>query len=153
MTTISSLRIGEENEASSLVIKVFNKFIAKDYSEEGLRTFIEFASSNRIKASLEQGNIILTAKVKDKLIGIIEMRNDFHITLFFVLEENQRQGIGKKLLYKALQICRQRVPDFKNITVNSAPYTIPIYKKLGFIETGPCEIKQGIIFTPMEYVI
>ena len=38
------------------------KFIAKDYSEEGLKTFIEFASSNRIKTGLKQGNIILTAK-------------------------------------------------------------------------------------------
>ena len=62
MTTISSLVFGEENEASSLVIKVFKKFIAKDYSEEGLKTFIEFASSNRIKTGLKQGNIILTAK-------------------------------------------------------------------------------------------
>ena len=83
----------------------------------------------------------------EKLAGVIATRNQgTHITLFFVDKTYHRQGIGKHLfeLVKADN-------STGTITVNSSPYAVEIYKRLGFTPTGPEEISDGIRFTHMEY--
>ena len=39
----------------------------------------------------------------------------------------------------------------KRFTVNAAPYGIPIYKRLGFVEVDTEKNVGGVIFTPMLY--
>jgi len=36
------------------------------------------------------------------------------------------------------------------MTVNSSPYAVPIYHKLGFKDTGSEQVVNGLRFTPME---
>lgn len=72
-----------------------------------------------------------------------------HISLFFVLKEFQRKGIGKELLHISTEICLKDKPNLSQITVNSSPNAIRIYEKLGFAKVGPEQLVNGIIFTPM----
>ena len=39
----------------------------------------------------------------------------------------------------------------EEMTVNSSPYAVPAYQKLGFEATEAQQLKDGIIYTPMKY--
>ena len=54
-------------------------------------------------------------------------------------------GIGKALFNAVKNEC----PSDK-ITVNSSPYAVPIYHKLGFTDTDTEQVVNGLRFTPME---
>lgn len=41
-------------------------------------------------------------------------------------------------------------PAIKGLTVNSSPYAVEIYKRLGFVSTDVMQEKDGIIFIPMK---
>lgn len=82
----------------------------------------------------------------DNLIGVIATRNKgTHIALFFVDGRYHSQGIGKKLFKIAL-----KNNPYDKMTVNSYPYAIPVYYKLGFLDTDKDQVVNGLRFTPME---
>ena len=76
----------------------------------------------------------------------MHIRNS-HIALFFVEPCFQRQGVGRALFLAANDACL-----LDEMTVNSSPYAIEIYKKLGFHAFSEEQLKDGIRFTPMKYV-
>ena len=45
------------------------------------------------------------------------------------------------------------VEDECRLTVNASPYGAAFYRRLGFRDLGPERQQDGIIFTPMEYII
>jgi predicted GNAT family N-acyltransferase len=45
---------------------------------------------------------------------------------------------------------RKRAPD-RTLTVNSSPYAVPVYAKLGFVPTDREQVQSGIRYTPMIY--
>ena len=136
--------IGEnKNAAMDLAIKVFMRFEAPSFSEEGINEFV-----NTVKNPEYVNNFkVFGAFIGEMLIGVIATRkNGSHIALFFVDEKYQRQGIGKALFYEILKYA----PD--TLTVNSAPYAVEIYKKLGFKPDCGEKISNGIRYTPMTYI-
>ena len=144
---------GEEVDVSSMVIKVFNQFVAYEYNDEGKTTFLSFVEPKRIKSGFNKGDIVLAAKYSEKIVGIIEIRNDSHIALLFVSSEYHKQGIAKALWVKAMDLCITRVSSLEKFTVNSSTFAIPVYKKMGFSICGEKQTKNGIVFTPMKLKI
>ncbi|MHB1365433.1 MAG: GNAT family N-acetyltransferase [Eubacteriales bacterium] len=69
---------------------------------------------------------------ENQLIGLLAMRGEGHIALFFVKNEFQRQGFGRKLFEFALQN-----NSAEKITVHSSPYATEIYHRLGFNDITP----------------
>ena len=41
-------------------------------------------------------------------------------------------------------------PSRGGFTVNSSQYALPFYEKLGFIQVGPEENREGVVYTPMK---
>ena len=39
----------------------------------------------------------------------------------------------------------------KVVTVNSSPFAIKVYEKLGFTATGIRQVSDGIVYIPMRY--
>ena len=74
------------------------------------------------------------------------MRQPQHIADFFVKEEYQRKGHGRRL-FDTMRC------DYENqvFTVNSSPYAVEIYRKLGFMESDNEQIVDGLSFTPMKF--
>ena len=64
---------------------------------------------------------------------------------------NPRQGIARALFSTLRDHCRT-APDTPRITVNSSPYAVGAYRRLGFRATGDERTVDGIRFTPMEYL-
>jgi len=58
-----------------------------------------------------------------------------------------QKGIGRKLFEYALE-----KSTGNKITVNSSPYAVEVYKKLGFVPNSGEQVVDGIRFTPMTYI-
>ena len=139
---IKELNKNKLNEALSLVWKVFNEYEAPDYNKEGIEEFHKCINDTSYLATLR----VFGAFEGDNLLGVIATRSEgTHIALFFVDGKYHRQGIGKKLFKTVLDNNTSN-----KITVNSSPYAIPVYHKLGFCDTNKEQVINGLIFTPME---
>jgi ribosomal protein S18 acetylase RimI-like enzyme len=87
------------------------------------------------------------------IAGVIEVRDYNHISLFFVKKEYQNRGVGKKLTELAITKCREHQPAATYIDVNSSPYAVHIYEKMGFVKQSEEQIKNGIRFTPLKLTL
>ncbi|MEM1484245.1 GNAT family N-acetyltransferase [Oscillospiraceae bacterium PP1C4] len=142
--TIRQLQHHEIQSALDLVWTVFTKFEAPDYSEKGVNTFRQFINDKTMTNRL----LIYGAFICDKLVGVLAIRDESHISLFFVQKEYHQQGIGRNLFEYAVQNCKS-----DKMTVNSSPYAVEIYHKLGFADTNTEQTMDGIRFTPMVVYI
>lgn len=135
-----------ENEidlALDLTWSVFKQFEAPDYSKEGIKEFYNSIHNEEWLAMLE----LFGAFKKNELIGVIATRNGgSHIALFFVRGDYHKQGIGRRLFERVLQ---ENQVDI--LTVNSSPFAVLVYQKLGFEDTAPEQVTNGIRYTPMVY--
>ncbi len=140
-TIIRKLLDKEISTGLELSWKVFCEFEAPDYSDEGVDEFRKSIYDPDYLKMLE----CYGAFVDGDLAGIIALRSEgTHIALFFVRKEYQRQGIGKMLFKEALHH-----NSSGKMTVNSSPYAVPIYHRLGFSDTDIEQTVNGIRFTPM----
>ena len=136
-------------EVSELATRVFNEFVAPEYSSEGVQEFYRYIQPSAFRARAQTNHFGLITLEQDKVVGVIEMRDHNHVSLLFVAPKFQRRGIAKELLRRALQICRANEPRLSEISVNSSSYAVPIYERLGFRKAGGRQIRNGIGFLPM----
>ena len=148
---IEKLRMDELPEAVRVIEATFLKFEAPDYSEEGVANFFQFANEATLREKLQINMKMYAAKVDGRIAGVIGFRNNSHISLLFVLEAYQRNGIARALCNRAMEQCRNAGTD--RITVNSSPYAHEVYRKLGFSDTKPMQEVDGIRFHPMHKAI
>lgn len=132
--------------SKELVKRVFMTFEAPDYAEEGVEHFLHYVDVELDQELAENKLVIWCAKADEKNVGILAVRLPDHLALLFVDEAYQRQGIAGKLFQTMFY---ELTPV--ELSVNSSPYAIPIYEKLGFEKTGTEEIVSGIRFQPMRY--
>lgn len=138
---IREIRQEEVEKALCLVWKVFQEYEAPDYTKEGVEEFYKsIHDENYLSKLCWYGTF-----VQEELVGIIATRNEgTHIALFFVEGKYHRQGIGKRLCQTV-----RSVNNSNKMTVNSSPYAVPIYHKLGFKDTDTEQVVNGLRFTPM----
>ena len=137
--TIRELSETEIPIAMKLIWEVFMEFEAPDYSQEGIDEFRHFLDNQDGIKKLQ----FFGALSQNRVVGVLAMREE-HISLLFVKKEFHRQGIAKRLFqYMLAQIKSDR------ITVNSSPYAVEIYVRLGFTATNSEQITNGIRYTPM----
>jgi len=139
-------------DALELVWSVFSEFEAPEYDPEGIAVFREFIAFDSISEMLSAGTMHVWGSFEEAVLtGVTAMRGPGHISLFFVRKEYQRRGIARSLFTVVEQNCRNLKLD--NITVNSSPYAVVIYRRLGFVDTDLETVTNGIQFTPMRYDI
>jgi Acetyltransferase (GNAT) family. len=141
---IEKIEKAQREKAIALIHAVFHQFEAPDYSPKGVGIFKKTALYNEdFMDTLE----LFGAYDGERLIGIIATRNrGNHIALFFVDGSFHRQGVGKKLF----QTVVENSPG-NEITVNSSPYAVAVYHRLGFVDTNIEQNVNGIKFTPMQF--
>lgn len=136
-----------------LIIDSFNLFIGEGYSDEGKEEFYRFVNPLSVEERMKEDNQMIVAQVKEDIVGVIDRRSISHISLFFVDENYLRHGIGKKLLNRAIESIRNTDSEVEYITVNSSPYALEIYRRLGFETTSDEQVVNGIRFIPMRMKI
>lgn len=138
-------------EAMGLAWKTFLEFEAEEYGPVGIRNFEDFITDSALKRMFDMGKYqMIVALSGGRIVGMITLRNEIHISLLFVDKEHHRCGIGCALIRAMAEYVKNEVGKDR-ITVNAAPYGTGFYHRIGFKDTGPLTHKDGIIYTPMEY--
>lgn len=131
------------NEVIQLIKQTFLEFVAPDYDEVGIKNFFRFAEDVDLLKQL----VFYAALHNDKITGILAVDDRLnHICLFFVDKDLQNTGIGTALFKRFLN---EFMP--KAVTVNSSPFAVKVYEKLGFTATDSRQVSDGIIYIPMRY--
>ncbi len=137
-------------EALALVWRVFLEFEAPDYTEEGVQEFRGTIAEENVRTKIAAGEMKLWACTHEgSIVGVIAVRPVCHICLLFVDGAFHRRGIARALLDQVLAFCKKS-GSCGEITVNSSPYAVEIYRRLGFILTGDEQLVNGIRFWPMQ---
>ncbi|MET0018350.1 GNAT family N-acetyltransferase [Oscillibacter sp.] len=138
---IRELAKEEYGAALDLAWEVFGEFEVPDYTPQGAQAFYASIHDPDYLARLR----IYGAFEGNTLIGVLATRNGgAHIALFFVRGAYHRQGVGRRLFFRA---CQENSAG--QMTVNSSPYAVEVYRRLGFCETGAKQTTDGIRYTPM----
>ena len=150
---ITSFQNGQELLVYLLIKKVYDEFVSIDYTEEGNRVFYDWIEPSKM-AERQQNQInILIATIDSEIVGMIEIRDNNKISLLFVDKKHHGLGVAKKLFQEALKKSILRDANLNTFLVNASPYSIPVYRKLGFIETDVMQEKFGIKYLPMAMTI
>lgn len=142
----------EWEDAMRLSWKTFLEFEGDVYPPEGIRNFQDFITDSELKRRFLAGSYqVMAAYEGTKIVGIISLRNQNHISLLFVEKNYHKRGIGRALVlalaeYACVEMGQNR------LTVNASPYGVEFYHRLGFADTAPERQQNGIIITPMELV-
>lgn len=140
----------EWDDAMALAWRTFMQFEAKDYTPEGIESFQDFITDTVLHRMFVMGSYqLFGAYDNSKMVGMISLRNETHISLLFVDEKYHRIGIGRKLIeYVSDYVLNEE--GHHMITVNAAPYATGFYHRVGFIDTDTEQTNDGIRYTPME---
>lgn len=150
---IRSAYRNEWQDAMALAWKTFLRFEADVYTSEGVNNFRNFITDSTLYRMFVMGAYqMFVALDQGKVIGMITLRNPTHISLLFVDEKYHRRGIGRALVKYLTEYLLSEVGVSK-VTVNSSPYGVEFYHKLGFRDIRSEEKKDGIIYTPMEFIL
>ncbi len=141
------------DDVMSMTWRTFLRFEADDYTKEGIRSFLDFITDSVLYRMFLNGTYhMFVAEDRGRIIGMITLRNDTHISLLFVDEAYHRQGVGSCLMKTLWDFIRIELGK-KMVTVNASPYGVAFYHKLGFCDLGPEVTKDGIRYTPMKRLL
>ena len=152
---VRKIKSEEYNDVMKLVLEVYMEFEAPIYGEEGVNTFYRDVINNKeYKKDFEKGNnMIFGAFYENHIIGVVGTRGKSHISLVFTKKEHHRKGVASKIIKVVMNEIESNNPEVKEITLNSSPYGLSFYHSIGFIDTDVEKITDGIIYTPMKYVL
>ena len=143
----------EWQDAMALAWKTFLRFEADVYTPEGVKNFENFITDSTLHRMFVMGTYqLFVALYQAKIVGMITLRDSSHISLLFVDEAYHRRGIGRALIKYLTEYLLAEVGTDR-VTVNASPYGTPFYHKMGFRDLRPEESKDGIIYTPMEFIL
>lgn len=151
--SIDFLRPEEAGVVAALVEVSFRRYVAPYFGSQGEATFLSYASADGLRERLALGHWSLVAYQDQRPVGMIEVRDNCHVALFFVTPDRQRQGIGRQLLEHALTECRRRRPGLCAVDVNASPNAVDAYRKLGFRATDSFQEQDGIRYRPMQLTL
>jgi ribosomal protein S18 acetylase RimI-like enzyme len=141
----------EKSGVLGLIWRVFEEFEAPDYTDEGIKEFQSFIAAQSVKERMSRRELLFWGCWRDnRLVGAIATRPPCHISLLFVDKEYHRRGIAKSLFRTAVGFYIEN-SSFDKMTVNSSPYAVEVYRRLGFVDTDSEQIVNGLRFTPMRH--
>ena len=148
--SVERAKEGEWEDAMALAYRTFMKFQGDVYTEEGVQNFVEFITDNKLfRMFQEQEYHLWVAKdAGEIIIGMGSLRSGNHISLLFVDEKWHKTGVGRAIMTEMENFVK--AADMDSITVNSSPYAVDFYHKLGFADLSEEQLNSGMYITPMR---
>ena len=132
--------------------RCFEESIRPFYTEEGALLFYTYILPQQLCERAANGALLLVAEEDGNVIGVAELRDGNHLSMFFVEPEFQNSGIGRKLLEKLWGLAKKLDHSIKGFTTYAAPGAVEAYRHLGFEATGAETLESGVRYTPMSTV-
>ncbi|MDE7000676.1 MAG: GNAT family N-acetyltransferase [Lachnospiraceae bacterium] len=140
----------EWDDAMALAWRTFMQFEARDFTPEGVESFQDFITDTVLYKMFVLGSYqLFGAYDNSRMIGMLSLRGETHISLLFVDEQYHRMGIGRGLIEYVSEYV-QTEEGHGSITVNAAPYATGFYHRVGFVDTDVEQACDGIRYTPMK---
>ncbi|AJQ96163.1 acetyltransferase [Gynuella sunshinyii YC6258] len=105
-------------------------------------TLTESAFAQRLTSSEFQNYVV---EQDGLIVGYLSIKQGDYLYHLFVAEAFQGNGIARRLWLHARSQTSAKV-----FRLRSSIYAVPVYKRLGFEESGPLGTIEGISFQPME---
>ncbi|GAB6147413.1 hypothetical protein JCM12294_48620 [Desulfocicer niacini] len=149
----SIMKPGQEEAVIDIVKEAFDEKVAPDYTKEGIEEFYKFANKKTLAERSKTNTFTLIAYQGQKAVGIIEIKEYCHVSMFFVKPEYQKKGFGKALFNEALSLISAQKNGTSKLTVNSSLNAVTSYERLGFKIKAKEQCYNGIRFVPMELTL
>jgi ribosomal protein S18 acetylase RimI-like enzyme len=153
MVTVERIKRREYKKTLDVVYASFHTFDAPYYTKQGCRSFLGYAAPQNFAARQRSGHVTFIARADGEIAGMIEIRNDSHISMLFVSPKFIKAGYGRILMEHGVTHIRARNKKLKKITVNAAPYAYGYYRHMGFTDAAPTEYVDGLSYTPMQLLL
>jgi GNAT superfamily N-acetyltransferase len=148
--TYRDMAAGEGATVSGLVRRVFDEFVAPQFSPQGIDEFLSYIEPNGFAQRIAAGHIVILAVDADVPVGMVEIRDRARISLLFVDEAQQGKGIGRGLVSRAFRRCAAGAEGCALVTVHASPNSVGFYQKVGFRAEGFERTENGIRYVPMR---
>jgi len=147
---ISPLKRKDWDMAMQLAWDTFLVYEAPEYAPEGVKNFHEFVKGDELRNMFALGEYRAWGAFDDDnvIVGILGIRKHWHISLLFVESRLHHQGIATALLKQAFSEAAKE--GITEMTVNSSPYAVEFYHKIGFEDLDHEKTTDGIRYTPMS---
>ncbi|WP_404328791.1 GNAT family N-acetyltransferase [Mesobacillus maritimus] len=129
-----------EQAKQQIIYKLNEQITPKELStvfkNSGIRRPID--DLPRLKRMIENGDLLITARVHDKLVGVARAITDFSYCCYLsdlaVDQQYQKQGIGKELI----RLVQEQITDEVTLLLLSSPVAMEYYPRVGFekVENG-----------------
>ena len=144
------LKKNEWDMAMQLAWDTFLVYEAPEYAPEGVKHFHEFVKGDELRNMFALGEYRAWGafNMENLIVGVLGIRKHWHISLLFVEPALHHQGIASSLLKLAFSEASKE--GVETMTVNSSPYAVGFYHKLGFVDSDHEKTTDGIRYTPMS---
>lgn len=117
--------VGQEFEINALIRRVYDDFVAPDYSAEGNHFFYDWIAPKNIAKRPLQSRAIFVATCNSQTVGIIETRDNNRVSLLFVDKDFLGRGIARGLFGTALRYCLDKAPGLYSFHVTRRRSRLP----------------------------
>lgn len=107
-------------------------------NESGLGKRRPVDDTVRLAAMLANANLIVTARMDGKLVGIARAMTDFSFNCYLsdlaVMDTAKNRGIGAALI----NALRQHLGPTVNVILSAVPEAVPFYQRIGMAPLNDC---------------
>jgi GNAT superfamily N-acetyltransferase len=146
---IHEATIEDARAISDLIRPLAEHYIAQEFSPESAAILLASMDAGAIEAYMTSGYKYHVAEDDGMLVGVVGVRDNSHLYHLFVADDFRGRGVARELWRVARDACRV-AGNIGEFTVNSSRFAVGMYRKLGFVETGPPDEKNGVTSIPMK---
>lgn len=146
---IRKATLDDASAVSALILSLAHHFLLRDDGSgaEGFLRSLEPEAMARNIGAPELDYFVGTAD--GQLMGVIAVRHGAHLFHLFVGQPFQRGGVGRAL-WSHVKEAYEWPSASVATTVNSAPFAVSFYQRMGFHTVGARVETKGIAYVPMQ---
>ena len=135
---------------SEFIREIFLESISSLYDSLGRDVFLDYIHPDKLKERFEESERFSQVLVlrDEEIVGWMEVRDSFHISMLFVKNKFQKHGIGRKLVKLVEE--NAILNGNQSITLNSSPNSIGAYISMGFTQQSDLCMINGVKFYEMR---
>jgi len=148
---IRAMRTGDVAAASALLARSFHGSLASAWPSAAVQEFERYIGADSLELRLKSHHQHWVATAGNGIVGVLELRGERQITLFFVDRSSRGLGIGRKMLDSAEHHVHRSADGHRRaLAVHACGPVVPLYVRLGFRPTGERKRGNGLVFVALE---